>query len=380
MNIRKIFNLSMYIVCLAGCTSDKKGLDLVPLDVRVSYIEKEIKLEDVANIEYLQIELDDGFLFTEWDTPHITSDKIIIGRRSNGDILVFSRDGKPLCKFNRSGNGPEDYPYITDVDVYDEDSDELYVRSHNKIMVYSSSGEFRRKLSLLEDASVRQIVNYDSETLMLYDEQDAYPTPFTLISKKNGSVVETVDMPFVEKIDLRLIVSQNGRTVTYVPMDLSHILKYKDGFLLNDFSNDTLYFFSRNKELLPVIVRKPPINSMAPFIILSSFVEAENYDFMFTTTIALEDSRFPRKYLMRNKNIGSLYRQKVTFNDYKGKEVFISPMTIRFTHDCKLGLIVLSLAELQDAKRENKLSGKLEELVDNSDEDGNDIFMLLHFK
>jgi len=43
-------------------------------------------------------------------------------------------------------------------------------------------------------------------------------------------------------------------------------------------------------------------------------------------------------------------------------------------------LIDLSLVELQDANRENKLSGKLKELVDNSDNEGNNIYMLLHFK
>ena len=75
-----------------------------------------------------------------------------------------------------------------------------------------------------------------------------------------------------------------------------------------------------------------------------------------------------------------MYRQKITFNDYRGKEVYISPETIVNTQDSRLGLIILRLVELQDANSENRLSGKLKELVDNSDEDGNDIYMLLHLK
>ena len=83
---------------------------------------------------------------------------------------------------------------------------------------------------------------------------------------------------------------------------------------------------------------------------------------------------------MRDQKTGSVYRQKITFNDYKGKEVTLSPEIIINTQDSKLGLIVLSLVELQEANRENKLSGRLKELLENSDEDGNDIYMILHLK
>jgi hypothetical protein len=83
---------------------------------------------------------------------------------------------------------------------------------------------------------------------------------------------------------------------------------------------------------------------------------------------------------MRDRQTGSVYRQKIVFNDYKGKEVYLSPETIANTQDSRLGLIVLGLDELKNAGNENKLGGKLKELAEHSDEDGNDIYMLLHFK
>jgi len=121
---------------------------------------------------------------------------------------------------------------------------------------------------------------------------------------------------------------------------------------------------------------------MDPVVYLNSFIEAGNYDFMFTAKIQYDtESRgLPRTYLMRDKKTGSIYKQNITFNDFKGKQVTLSPETIATTKDSKLGLIILRLVELQEANRENKLSGRLKELVDNSDEDGNDIYMLLHFK
>ena len=386
MNLKTSFYLTICVIVyllLVGCTSEKGNVNnLIQLDVHATYPMKEIKLEDIADIEYLQLEVDEDFLISRGPSI-ITSDKIIFSPGFTGDFLVFSRDGKPFSKFNRRGNGPEDFIYTTGGSIYDETSDELFVRTHNKMMVYSSSGEFRRVVPLPEGATTFQIVNYDSETLLLYDDQDMYPAPFSFISKEDGSVVETVDMPIGKKMDLTIVVAQaDGMTLAYRPV-IGHIVRYNDGFLLSDFSNDTIYYLSRKKELSPLLVRKPNIHSMDPIITLSSFVEAGNYEFMFTTRVVKiepEDRALPRTYLMRDKQTGSVYSQKITFNDYKGKEVNISFTTIMSTSDSRLGLIVLSLTELQEANSTNRLSGRLKELIDNSDEDGNDIYMLLHFK
>ena len=370
------------IICfqLCGCTS-KKGNEntLIQFDVSASYPEKEIKLEDVADVEYLQLEFDEDFLFTELPSI-ITEDKIIIKRRRDGDILIFSRAGKPLSKFNRRGNGPGDYADI-DALVYDEIADELFVISGNRIKVYSPSGDFKRTIPLLEGASIREIEDYDSGTLLLYDNNNVYPASFSLISKKDGSVVGTVDMPQDKKINTFISRVSGNNVITIRGEDAYHILRYKDGFLLTDFSIDTVYFFSRNKALSPVLVRKPAIQSMDPVIYLNSFVEAGNYEFFTAVTVNNESNILPTRDLMRDKQTGSIFSPKITFNDgYRGDGIVLSPKIITATHDSKLGLIVHGLLSLQKANSENKLSGKLKELVENSDEDGNSIYMLLHFK
>ena len=384
MNLRTLFNLYIcvaiyYLLC--GCTSERKGLGFTLIDVNASYWEKEIKLEDIVNIEYLQIGVYEDFLFSE-SPSIITSDKIIFGTLDGG-FLVFSRDGKPLSKFNHRGGGPGEYPVTTGGPIYDAAADELYVKTHGKIMVYSSSGEFRRVLSLPKEASMQRIVNYDSATLLLYDEQELFSAPFSFISKEDGNVVETVNIPIGEKLNLKVPVMMGDSFTVFFQPSIGNIVKYKDGYLLADSSNDTIYYFSPYKKLLPTIVRKPKIHLMNPIITLSCIIEAGNYEFMYTEKVVqvkFEDRRLPRIYLMRDKQTGSVYKQKIVLNDYKGKEVNLSHETIMRTQDSKLGLVVLGLTELQEANRDNKLSGRLKELVDNSDEDGNDIFMLLHFK
>ena len=366
--------ISVYFL-LPGCKSEKGNKSsLIVFDVSTSYPEKEIRMEEIADIEYLQLELDDDFLFV--NAPRIvTSDKIIINR--DGDVLIFSRDGKTISKFNRKGNGPGEYIYIATL-LYDELSDEIFIESRDKLFVFSSSGDFRRTIPLfgIMNNMNCQLVNFDSETLLLYDDYNLSPSPFLFISKKDGHVVDSIHTPKGKAVVLFAIVNES-----HILFSASYrMVKHNNGYLLTDYSIDTVYLLSHDKNLSPIFVRRPKIQSMDPVVYLNSFIEAGNFEFLSAVTVREENGRLPKTYLMRDKKTGSVYRQKIVFNDYKGKEVYLSPETIAGTQDSKLGLIVLGLAELQDANSENKISGKLKQMVENSDEDGNDIYMLLHFK
>ena len=354
-----------------GCTPKKVNENnLIQFDVSASYPEKEIALEDFADIEYLQLEFDEDFLFI--NKPHIvTSEKIILSY--NGDVLIFSRDGIPISKFNRKGIGTGEYVYIREL-LFDEISDEIFIESDGKILVYSSFGEFRRTIPLAGQMNNMycQLVNYDSETLLLYDDYNLKPSPFLFISKQDGSVVDSIKTLKGKAVDL--FVLQDG----FLRFSMAYrIVKHNKGYLLTDFSIDTVYLLSHDKKLSPILVREPKIHSMDPVVYLNSFVEAGNYEFVSAVTVMGE---LPKKYLMRDKKTGLVYRQKITFKDYKGKVVYLSPETIANTQDSRLGLIVFELDELIEANNENKLGGKLKELVENSDEEGNSIYMLLHFK
>ena len=378
MNLKSLLCLSVFTIVyfsFSGCTSQKEVKnDLIQIEVNSSYQEKEIKLEEVADIEYLQLELNDDYLFA--NEPHIvTSDKIIISR--DGEVLVFSREGNPLLKFDRKGNGPGEYAYIEQL-MYDEISDEIFIKYADKIIAYSSKGEYKRTIPLLGIIPnvFSQIVNYDSETFLIFDSNNVYTSPFSFISKKDGAVVDSI------------ITSKGEPVMTYSFSDdflifsfqTFRIVKYGDGHLLSDFSVDTVYFLSKSKKLSPVLTRTPQIRSMDPVIYLNSFAEAGNFEFVSTVRVENEGGRLPVTYLMRDKTTGSVFRQKITINDYKEKLVNLSPKTIANTNNSKLGFITLNLDELKEANRENKLSGKLKEIVEKSSEEGNDVYMLLHFK
>jgi len=82
---------------------------------------------------------------------------------------------------------------------------------------------------------------------------------------------------------------------------------------------------------------------------------------------------------MRNKSTGEIFRPKFLLPDYRGKEFVISPSVINVYDDGYF--FELGLSELKQAFRDNKLSGKLKELVAKLNEDkDNNVFMLVEFK
>jgi hypothetical protein len=362
---------------MAGCSGERvTESSRMVVDLNVSPREKEIQLEDIADVDYLQLELDDEFIFS--GVPSIiTEDKVVISQFS-GEILVFSRAGKPLSKFNHRGNGPEDYPSLYGL-VYDEHADELFIISDKSIIVYSIKGEFRRRLHMPEGARISEIVDFDAHSLLLYDDYNVYPSPFTFISKESGAVVDTVSLPRDKKIDVR-IVRQDENNVSIVQGPMRHIVRHDDGYLLTNYSIDTVYFLSGDKQTSPTLVRKPDIQSMNPAVYLNSYILAGNMAFMLAVTVKDENGRLPRTWLMYEHTTGLLYQPRITLKEYDGKEVNLSVETITATSDSKLGLIVLSLDELQEAYGENRLRGELKRMVEHSEDDGNDIYMLLRFK
>ena len=363
-----------YFFFFLGCTQEKRDeSDLIHINVSVSYPINEIRLEEVAKVEFLQLGMHDDFLF-RGNPRIITENKIILGE-NNGDILIFSQDGKPIFKFNRRGQGAEEFINILGL-IYDEVTDEFFVHSPHHIVVYSSSGKFKRRFPLPEGAIVRDIGRFDRETLILYDDSQVV---FMLISKKNGEIVEKIDIPTDERMNIVYII-QDERGISALAAPAHRIVRYKDGFLLTDFALDTVFFLSQNRELTPILTRSPAIQSMSRIIYLNSFVEAGNYQFFSAVTVRNENGRLPRTYLMRDKRTGAVYRQRITFDDFSGKEITLSPQTIVHTQNSRLGLVSLDLTELQDANNEGRLSGRLKEIVENSEEDGNNVFMLLHFK
>ena len=361
-----------------------------------SYPEKEILLTDIADVTYLCLNSENDDFLYRGGISSITKNTIVVSDRflGNGNILLFSKEGNPKSRFNNKGQGSTEYLDAHRV-IYDEESDEVFVYSiSGGIKVYSSTGEFKRKVALPEEFGSNSVYSFDNESLLLYDalvvlpgkkreviEETDYPTkyyshPFVLISKVDGKVLDYVKLPSNET-ELIYYVDETAVRILTNP-----VINTEKGFLLCNPETDTVFLYDKNKVLTPVICKTPLVKDLNPMVIMNNCLDFEEYQFMDIITVQYMPEMspvYPIKYLIRNKKTGEVYRQKIILPDYKDKEFIIGNRVSKIYEE---GVFFeLELLELKQAYNENRLFGKLKELVATLNEyEDNNVFMFVNFK
>ena len=384
------FFLSIFVT---GCSSDKQShKDLPCLDVGKNYPEKEINLTDMADVTYLHLSTENDDFLYRGGINHVTQNIIVVIDRSSESVLFFSKDGNPKSRFNRKGQGSEEYVRVYSV-MYDETADDVYITPYfgDCIKVYSSSGEYKRKLPLPQNFEV-QTVFFDDQSILVYDnskmwqnitkkntgDKTAFTEPidstFFLISKTDGKVLEYINLPG-NNIDLS--VGNTARTY-YGQIGYARVGKCPDGLLLYNPETDTVFLFSKDKSITPYIHKKPLLSDMDPMIVMDICKDVGSFQFMSVIPYLADGGTSPPRYYMRDKKTGEIFRQKIILPDYEGKDFYIGPGLLS---NEKGYYFELDLYELKEAYRENRLSGKLKELVStlNENEDNN-VFVLIDFK
>jgi hypothetical protein len=385
-------NLMLYLIVLlffeVGCSVQSKD-SLVRMDVAQDYPEKELILNDIADISYLCLKSDNEEYIFKGRPIAVTQHTVVVQDEFAGSALFFSKDGNPKSRFNRRGNGPEEYLGINQI-VYDEEKDEVFIVHMSRIQVYSSQGEYKRGFSLPQGTVISPIVSFDENSLFLYDasvqlwtaDKEDYPfeSPFVRISKTDGAVLDYVKMPAAQ-VELGAYREVEGRKMM-VRARTSRLIKGKGGVFLCNPESDTVFFYGRDQILTPVMYKTPSITTQEPMVYLNNCVDAGSYQFMEVYTIRFEPGAlpYPAAYLMRDKKTGEVFRQKLLLPDYKGKVFSIGPRAV-LQGDESGAFFELDLMELKQAYADNLLSGRLKELTATLNEiEDNNVYVWLHFK
>jgi len=396
--------LLMYFIIkiffVTGCLSDNQSKNNLPcIDVTKNYPVKEIILTDIATVNYVHLNTDNDDYLYKGFINYVTENTIVVADDASGSILFFSRSGEPKARFNRHGAGPEEYlSNMIDVFFYDEPADDVYVGSNGKsnIQVYSSTGKYKRTLTLPQGIRVNEIVEFDDQSLIVFDQQlmwkkllsgsnfipQKMDSSYLRISKTDGEIVEYIEFPGNE-IDLSI----RGK-MTNSMTALKRLTKCTAGVVLCNHESDTVFLYDKDSSLTPLFCKTPLISDLDKKIILNNYIEIGSRQyFTIQTLLSFEESsekvlNNAHKFYMRDKQTGEIYLQKITLPDYKGYDYAISSLKNK-TYDEKETLVCseLDLFELKKAYKEKRLSGKLKELVATLDEmRDNNVLMLVHFK
>ena len=379
---------------ITACLSNKQSINGLPcIDISKNYPEKEILLTVISDVSYLRVSTEENDYFYIGTISGIKENTIVIPDRSSGAILFFSRDGKPKSRFNRYGRGPEEYPQTYSTTIYDETADEVFIQYQNIIQVYSSTGVHKRKIIL--PTMYAGMIDFDDQSLFLHDSKQQFhyldlgieETDFTphlcdssyfRISKMDGKVLEYVVRPSNET-DLVAYDNDGGRSL----QSLRYMKKCSAGLLLCDPATDTVFLYGEEKTIIPLFCKTPLVNKLSPKVVLTDFMDIGTHQYFRLATLVNhhEDSKsFPDKYYVRDKETGKIFHQKITLPDFKGKELFISAQNTLYTGKETIAIFELDLLELKEAYIQNKLSGKLKELVATLRDDDNNVYVIAQIK
>ncbi|WP_298552265.1 6-bladed beta-propeller [uncultured Parabacteroides sp.] len=376
--MKKKINFILILLLLIECNDIKKQEEnIITVDVTAKYPYKELFLQDFMDVEYVPLETTDEFLCQ--GNVWAVGEKIVVATNFDfrGNIFLFSRDGKALKKINRKGQGGEEYTLFNRI-VLDEENEELFVNDiSKKILVYDLEGNFKRKISWEGDLRPSEMYNFDHGNLICRNDfHNNIGQSFFLLSKQDGHITKEIQIPFEKKKSI--VIWSQDRKMTYHPQIAHPIMPYFDSYALMDYSADTLYSYSLDNKLKPLIVRTPSIQSMNPEIYLLSSLFTERYYFM----VAIEKTiEFSSTYLLYDKQEKSLFRYKVYNRDYSDyttrRKAFLGSRPL----NGEIPLFqYLEAGELIQDYESGVLKGCLKDIASKLKEDDNPVIMLIKYK
>ena len=389
---------AVLLLSLTQCKSDSSTVTggLAEIDVSQKYPEKKLYIQDLAKVEYIPLETNNNTLmrFRSDVIAYVSDDYIIAENYNDGDVFVFDGKGKSKFSFNHKGQGPTDYNVLWSI-AFDEKAKEIFVFDlySKKILVYNEDGKYKRTLTISSDLQDIKMYSFDDETLLVYDNSGIFglnhfqagysKKPYLFMSKEDGSVVDTVNIQLPSRVTNTVAWpggEENGQSMVY-SRGLSINNNRSDGknFLIADWSCDTVYRLTQEKELQPIIVRKPPLESKdQTFIIITNVFASDKFILLYKIEMNYQTLRnggdIPQKGLMYDFETGHINEWKLidkNFESYRGMEVWeaITPENTCFR--------LLNVAQLFDESE--KITGELKELLKSLEEEDNPVLMKIKF-
>ena len=390
MKTIKFTSVIILFAIISGCANGNKNSagDLITVDVtKTDYPKKELIFQDFMDVEYVALETNDEFI-NQGFVQDIGKETILVrNRNDDGNIFIYDRNGKALRKINRKGQGGEEYTDILGITL-DEDNGEMFVNNlfARKIVVYDLFGNYKRTLKHQDtDRAIvyTNILNYNNENLICYDYLNK-KTSFFLISKQDGNITKEITIPVKEKLFLRQQLKDEANDIVYTvsPGEYSNIISSKDGLILLELSSDTVYTLLPDNNLLPIIVRNPPIQNSDPEVYLILRLMSDRYYFMETIKNEYDFNTkdgFPRKFMVYDRKEKAMFNYTVNNGDFSiTKEMYMSMLRpVNFESEY---WYPLEAHQLVESYEKGELRGKLKEIAATLDEESNPVIMLIKHK
>lgn len=392
MKIKCFFCILVFVLIgLQEVTSQSKNTNLPVFDLSKDYPQKKLRLQDMAEIEYVPLETTDEILLGGSSVLSAVTDKYILVHEVRlGDIFVFDRKtGKLYSHFNHIGQGGMEYNWIKNGTILDEEKEEIYVCSQF-ILVYSLKGEYKRTLKINGFENDMKILNFDDESLFIYDDVVIEPghenrtkkDPYRLVSKKDGSLISVLDIHFSKRYTNKIAQQLDNNMWRPYQFYYTHNVHYGSDIVIMDISSDTLYHLSPTKGLIPRLTRTPSIHATDPRHIWIPVLTTDKFMLLGTFVLDFNSSGGKIPVFMYDFVTGGINKVSILDTEYDtrawsqgrwepgGDPAIAKNMCAEF----------IDVSSMKEAYKGKRLVGNGMKVAKNLMEDDNPVIRIIKFK
>jgi hypothetical protein len=386
--------LSLFCGCAGNSIQNQENIPVI--DLSQDYPEKKISFQELGGeIEYIPLETTDDVLLDKRAKIVSISDKyIIITNDIRGDVFTFGRDGKVISYFNHKGRSGEEYIQLRQL-IFDEENQEFYVLTLNKIIVYSEKGQYKRTLPFPEKTNLTRIYNFDDQTLFGYDEYEILSNgynakPYLFLSKKDGSIISILERSLPIRYANRILFEANnekGEKQKKILALSGYANNWSNGnnFVISDLSADTVYQLTRDKKMIPLITREPSVHKTDIRIFLTS--EFKTGKFMLLNCVKINFEK-----LLENVRAHEGYSISTLLYDYTNNQIYEA---LLYNADCEkyccyqfadanivesCGADLINTYSIVSHLEKDEVTGELKRIAETLDEEDNQVLMIVKFK
>lgn len=368
----------------------KKKQGLVTLDVTKDYPEKKIVLQDLADVKYIPLETKKNALLTN-STAMLgyVSDSLIVAFTLEKEIVLFNGDGSVRSSFSHAGQGSKEYQYIIGMAV-DPKAQEIFIVDYllkYRMQVYSFTGQYKRTLPIPYKMILNSLQDFSADCLLACDMDvnqgiSNRAKPYMLLSKKTGEIVKEPDIHFTKRMSNRMSKPFGENQTISAALGYDPIVRCEDSYVIGDLSADTIYTYTPQGVLSPMLVRTPPVLSMeTPKVLLPDY-RAGSYFFFYLVDFEFDfETRtgFPDKYMVYDYAAGKTYVCKLVNRDCEEQEIQLGDGGVT-NKAWNTACYTIPSSVLIEQSEAGKVHGPLKEIAAGRTDDDNPVLAIVRFK
>jgi hypothetical protein len=377
--MRLIFTI-LLLFLLAGCggtpqkKSEPKQVQIPVVNFATIYPEK--NYGNIAEWECIPLETKDNVLVAGYHRlDYVSDERIIITNPRIGDVLVFDGKGKSLFRFNHKGGGPEEYSSVRRT-IYDAKNREIFIFTYKSAIAYSEQGEYLRHWNYGRIKTFNDVFCFDDESFLAHVNSETTDSSYVFISKNSGEILSTVNLPVANVIATS--IKENKQMISVLTQQL---FRDGDGFILSPISLDTVYRLNKNKQLVPLVTRIPPvinsdiISAFMPELVTDRFI----IFIQFTVKLDINNPNpsIESKFLTYDREENQFYGN-CTWDGEKGFR-----LTVTHTeHQKNWWAFLLDIHDIMESieKESTVLNDKLKTLAPTLKDEDNPVLIVTKFK